>query len=62
MLVNITSIICFTFLAMHFNKWWIVLFAAFFFITYRSESKVPEDKEDNTIDINEKDLKDNWSK
>lgn len=62
MLVNITSIICFTSLAIRFNKWWIVLFAAFFFITYRSESKMPEDEEDNNIGIDEKDSKDNWLK
>lgn len=28
--VNITIILCFTTLAIHFNHWWIILFAALF--------------------------------
>ena len=29
-LIEITLIVCFTVLAIHFNKWWIVLFIALF--------------------------------
>ena len=35
LLINIISIICFTVLAIHFEKWWIVLFAYFFIFSVR---------------------------
>lgn len=48
MLSNIVSIICFTFLAIHFEKWWIVLFAAIFILTYKSENKLNKEEEEGT--------------
>ena len=36
-LINSVVIMCFTFIALSFNKWWIVLFAFIFFMTERSE-------------------------
>ena len=33
---NAASVACFTALAIHFEKWWIVLFAYFFVFTYKS--------------------------
>jgi predicted secreted protein len=34
-LINITSIICFTYLAVYFDKWWIALFASLFMFSTR---------------------------
>ena len=47
-IINITAIICFTVLAIHFEKWWIVLFSALFMFsqtTHRDDDK--RDKGDN---------------
>ena len=41
-LVNIVSIICFTILAIHFEKWWIVLFAYFFIFSVRVREEKKE--------------------
>ena len=32
---NIATIICFTYLAVHFNHWWIILFSALFMVDIR---------------------------
>lgn len=45
MLVNIANIVCFTSLAIYFNKWWIVLFALLFRFKY-SYSHEYNDTED----------------
>ena len=45
MFVNMTSIVCFTSLAIYFNKWWIVLFALLFRFEY-SHSHDCNDTED----------------
>ena len=42
-LKNITTLICFTILAIVFNKWWIVLFSALFYSSI--ESKGDSDNE-----------------
>lgn len=44
-LKNIVSIICFTILAIVFNKWWIVFFSILFitFFEYHSEKKDDND-------------------
>ena len=34
---NIVVLVCFTFLAVHFDTWWIVLFAAFFTSSLQTE-------------------------
>ena len=34
---NIAIIVSFTMLALHFGKWWIVLFAAFFVFSYKNK-------------------------
>ena len=38
-LINIISIICFTHLAIHFDKWWISLFASLFMFSLRNKDK-----------------------
>lgn len=35
-LINSIVIMCFTFLALSFDKWWLVLFAFIFFMSERS--------------------------
>ena len=35
-IINITAIICFTVLAIHFDKWWIVLFSGLFMFSQTS--------------------------
>lgn len=44
-LKNSIAIICWTFLAWHFDKWWIALFGGFF-LTYVDWSKKDERKAD----------------
>jgi hypothetical protein len=36
-LKNIIAIICFTILAIVFNKWWIILFSILFLTTFKSK-------------------------
>lgn len=41
-MINITAIICFTVLAIYFDKWWIVLFSALFMFnqtTHRDDDR-----------------------
>lgn len=45
MFVNIANIVCFTSLAIYFNKWWIVLFALLFKFEYSYSHKY-DDTED----------------
>lgn len=44
-LVDIAVMCVFGFLAFHFNKWWIVLFSIFYFVTAK-ESRNKKDEED----------------
>lgn len=37
--MNTVPIICLTVLAIHFDKWWIVLFAVLFSFSYESNKK-----------------------
>lgn len=49
MLINITSLVCFTLLAIHFEHWWIVLFAYFFMFNgnvKQSTHEVENDEEE----------------
>lgn len=39
MIYDLIVIICFTLLSIYFKHWWIVLFAAFFLLTYKSDRK-----------------------
>ena len=48
-IINITAIICFTVLAIHFDKWWIVLFSAFFMFSQTSHRD--DDKNDKEGDV-----------
>ena len=41
-IINIVNIVCFTILAITFNKWWIILFACLFQAFYKHD-----DGEDN---------------
>lgn len=36
-LINSVVIMCFTLIALSFDRWWVVLFAFIFFMTERSE-------------------------
>lgn len=36
---NIAVVVCFTVLAIHFGKWWIILFAYFFVSTLETKSE-----------------------
>ena len=36
---NIVSVACFTTLAIHFEKWWIVLFALLFLVSVKSDDE-----------------------
>ena len=38
-IINCVSIITFAVLAIHFDKWWIVLFSALFLFTAKSEKE-----------------------
>ena len=38
-LMNTVPIICFTHLAVYFDKWWIVLFSLLFVVSYHSNKK-----------------------
>lgn len=38
-LMNAIPIICLTFLSIHFEKWWIVLFALLFSVTCKTTKK-----------------------
>ena len=38
-LKNIIAIICFTILAIVFNKWWIILFSILFLTTFKSKGE-----------------------
>lgn len=43
---NSVVVICFTLLAIHFDKWWIVLFSAFFvtFVEYKNKESQKEEE------------------
>lgn len=45
-LYNATMFTSLTYLAIHFDKWWIILFAALFFARYNSQPN-EDKKEDN---------------
>lgn len=42
LLMNTVPIVCFTHLAIHFDKWWIVLFALLFSVSYKSKKEDSE--------------------
>ena len=44
LLINVTAIVCCMYLAVTFNKWWIILFSVFFMTSYRSKTKDEDDK------------------
>lgn len=48
-LINIAIIGAFTFLAIHFNKWWIVLFSALLMVKF--EQKKMNVTDDDTADM-----------
>ena len=39
MMANAVSLICWTALAIYFNKWWIALFSVLFFMSIKTERK-----------------------
>lgn len=41
-LMNTVPVACLTLLAIHFDKWWIVLFSLLFSFTYKSNQKEDE--------------------
>ena len=43
-LKNIATIICFTILAIIFNKWWIVLFSALFYSSISSKESNDDER------------------
>jgi hypothetical protein len=49
MLINIVAIMCFSALAIHFDRWWISLFALLFMasIKYKNEESSTEEQDDN---------------
>jgi predicted secreted protein len=47
LVTNTVPVVCLTLLAVHFEKWWIVLFALLFGVSYKSTSKEDE-KDENT--------------
>ena len=47
MLCNAISVTCFTFLAIHFEKWWIALFAILFMFSYKSTNTDDEEEDKN---------------
>ena len=44
LLINVTVIVCCTYLAVTFNKWWIILFSVFFMVSYRNRTEDEDDK------------------
>ena len=42
LLMNTAPVACLTLLALHFDKWWIVLFAILFSFSYKSTHKEDE--------------------
>ena len=44
---NIVTLICFTILAIWFNKWWIVFFSIFFMKYTEKEDKKDENKQES---------------
>jgi len=43
-LMNTVPVVCLTWLAVHFEKWWIVLFALLFTVSYKSSKKEASDE------------------
>ena len=50
-LINIVNIVCFTILAITFNKWWIILFACLFQAFYKHDDGEDNPKEGKNIKI-----------
>ena len=48
LLMNAVPVACFTILSIHFEKWWIALFALLFMVCYKSNET--EDDEDVSCD------------
>jgi len=44
-LTNTTPVICLTLLAIHFDKWWIVLFSLLFSYSFKSNKEEDEKNE-----------------
>lgn len=44
-LINTVSVVCLTLLAIHFDKWWIVLFSLLFGCSFTSTKKEDEHDE-----------------
>lgn len=45
MIINVIVMLCWTALAIHFNKWWIALFAALCFASLRTTDESNAEKE-----------------
>ena len=45
LMLNTVPVICLTVLAVHFETWWIVLFALLFGFTYRETDKKENEKD-----------------
>lgn len=45
LIVNTVPVVCLTCLAIHFDKWWIALFALLFGVSYKSTNKDGDDNE-----------------
>ena len=45
MIINVVAMLCWTVLAIHFDKWWIVLFAALCFSSFRTTDDKGTEKE-----------------
>lgn len=39
LLIDVTAIVCCTYLAIIFDKWWIILFSMFLMVSYRNKDK-----------------------
>ena len=46
-IINVIIMVCWTALAIHFDKWWIALFAALCFSSLRTECKDDKEEEEN---------------
>jgi len=45
LLMNVIPTVCLTLLAIHFDKWWIVLFALLFGFSYKKNDDTEDDAE-----------------
>lgn len=53
---NIIVLICFTILAIFFNKWWIVLFSMLFWVSV-AKDKEEKDKEEEKEDLTQQNMR-----